>query len=166
VQWNVPVIPALKGLRKADQESQASLGYRARPCLQKLYNNHTKSDFSEIITGQQTLWCSTQITHGPFFHFWSPSISFDMVLLWTTNAWDSVGRTALRLREQICLSVQKGRSDWVDDCWKSKVQFALEWGKLEATLHGPEIPHLLDFFLFPAPHSHLPEWFLREVLLY
>jgi hypothetical protein len=25
---------------------------------------------------------------------------------------------------------------------------------------------LLDFFLFPAPHSHLPEWFLREVLLY
>jgi hypothetical protein len=33
--WLVPVIPALRRMRREDDEFQASLGYIVRPCLKK-----------------------------------------------------------------------------------------------------------------------------------
>jgi hypothetical protein len=36
--WLVPVIPALRRMRREDDEFQASLGYIVRPCLKKKKN--------------------------------------------------------------------------------------------------------------------------------
>lgn len=33
VWWHTPVIPALEKLRQEDHKLEASLGYRARPCI-------------------------------------------------------------------------------------------------------------------------------------